>query len=146
MSPALHASLIITGVKRMNLRKNRVSRYLCSNQECADFHCIFFSSSISMVLHQKCGFSLWTNSFWEFSNPSQLQNFKEFQFKLKLKSFLDEIICKHHYCEKKGEKSTKQKNILTMLLHQKWRFFSFNKFFLRVFKLFAISEFLGISI
>ena len=48
--------------------------------------------------------------------------------------------------KKRGEKSTKRKTILTMVLHQKWRFFTFNKFYLRVFKLIGIKKFRGIAI
>ena len=54
---------------------------------------------------------------------------------------------KYHVFEKKSaEKSPKRKTILTMVLRQKWRFSTFNKFFLRIFKLIANKEYRGITI
>ena len=45
-----------------------------------------------------------------------------------------------------GEKSPKRKTILTMVLHQNWGIFTFNEFFLRIFKLIATEKFRGISV
>ena len=86
------------------------------------------------------GFTLLTNSFCEFSNSSQLKNSEELRFE-KNKASPMKLCVNIIFLKKSGEKSPNRKTILTMVLHQKWRFFTYNKFFLGILKPIAIEKF-----